>query len=151
MLFRGKKKNKRTVKAPTAANSSNNIPGSTTEKRKTVNRAAEHRKKLDALKSRFNYDSFTVDSKLSALADDWNPLIDYEARNNLVRDVRNMVRDYLRKILRETAFTIPDAERIENIAELLAGNTAFDVIKKREKFKEYIILNIIKILGETKL
>ena len=84
------------------------------------------------------------------LSNEWNPLLDGEARNNLVKDVNNMVRDYMRKILRETAFAVPDAERVENIAELLVGNKAFSVIKKRASFKDYIKVYILKTLSETK-
>ncbi|MDC7227112.1 MAG: hypothetical protein PQJ61_10155 [Spirochaetales bacterium] len=113
-------------------------------------KAAEYKKSVDILKQKMNYSSVNVNERLKDLSGEWNPLLDHEARINLVKDVNNMVRDYMRKILRETAFAVPDAERVKNIADLLAGNKAFTVIKKRDSFKTYITVYILKILSETK-
>jgi hypothetical protein len=146
-----KKKNAGTSSNTTVKDAAGSIvPKTTAVSRKEGNRAIAYRKDLEKLKTRFNYSSQTINNNLTALSDEWNPLLDYQARNNLISDVKNMVRDYVRKILRETAFAVPDAERVENIAELLAGNKAFDSIKKRQKLKQYILLYIIKILAETK-
>ena len=114
------------------------------------NKSIEYKKALDVLKKQFDYSSTSVYDRLDDLVHDWNPLLDQTARSNLVKDVNNMVRDYMRKILRETAFAVPDRERIDNITDLLAGNKAFSVIKKRESFRQYINLYIIKTLSETK-
>ena len=116
----------------------------------TLSKAGEYKKAVDRLKNELNYSNTTVNERLLELSNEWNPLLDGEARNNLVKDVNNMVRDYMRKILRETAFAVPDAERVENIAELLVGNKAFSVIKKRASFKDYIKVYILKTLSETK-
>ena len=114
------------------------------------NRAVEYRKSVEMLKNQFSFSTANIYDSLDELINDWNPLLDTNARGNLVKDVNNMVRDYMRKILRETAFAVPDPERVNNIAELLAGNKAFNVIKKRESFKKYITMYILKTLTETK-
>ena len=113
-------------------------------------RQLKYKRSVDLLRQHYNYSTATIFERLDNLSAEWNPLLDGQARINLVKDVNNMVRDYMRKILRETAFAVPDTERIENIAELLAGNKAFTMIKKRSLFREYIILCIIKTLTETK-
>lgn len=155
-IFGRNKKKKKSVQSSSVSSGSLQVheaehaaPRSTAVKRET-SRSVTYRKDLEKLKTRFNYSTSSIDSTLTTLADEWNPLFDYQARSHLVSDVKNMVRDYIRKILRETAFAVPDAERVENIAELLAGNKAFDTIKKRQKLKKYISLYIIKILSETK-
>ncbi len=113
-------------------------------------KSTEYKRSLEYLKNQYNYSTHTIHDSLDELVNQWNPLLDSDARNNLVKDVNNMVRDYIRKILRETAFAVPDKERVANIAELLAGNKAFNIIKKRESFINYIEIYIVKILTETK-
>ena len=155
-IFGKKKKKPKSIKSASPAKD-RSVAGevavpirSTAVKRKEPSKLAQYKKDLDRLKTRYNYSNQGIDNTLSTLADEWNPLYDYQARNNLVSDVKNMVRDYVRKILRETSFSVPDAERVENISDLLSGNKAFDTIKKRQKFKKYISLYIIKILSDTK-
>ncbi|HAK46630.1 MAG TPA: hypothetical protein DCO79_12025 [Spirochaeta sp.] len=127
------------------------LPSTDSSGRKKIKtKSAEYKNAVDLLKQKLNYSHSNVNEKLKDLSNDWNPLLDNDARNNLVKDVNNMVRDYMRKILRETAFAVPDAERVSNIADLLAGNKAFTVIKKRESFKNYITVYILKTLSETK-
>ena len=153
-IFGGKKRKKaaKNESADTVndVGSRSAVPRSTAPSKKMAGKTAEYKRSLDVLKNRYNYSTHTIDNNLSTLADEWNPLLDYEARNNLVKDLKTMIRDYIRKILRETSFAVPDEERVENIAELLAGNSAFSMIKKKEKFKRYISLYIIKILSETR-
>lgn len=158
-IFGGRKKKKKSMSSA-GRSTSESVPKSTTVstasktlstgKQRTNSRAVEYKRALDGLKKQIGYSSNNSHIQLDELANQWNPLLDYEARSNLVKDVNNMVRDYMRKILRETAFAVPNQERIENIAELLAGNKAFSVIKKRSSFKKYIVLYIVKTLTETK-
>ncbi|MBI9109090.1 MAG: hypothetical protein JEZ04_20265 [Spirochaetales bacterium] len=153
-IFGKKKKKKKRgnvpLQSPAGRPEVSQFPRTTASGKSEISRGAAYRKDLEKLKIRYNYSNHTIDNYLTTLSDEWNPLYDYQARNNLVSDVKNMVRDYVRKILRETSFAVPDSERVENISELLAGNKAFDTIKKRQKFKQFISLYIIKILSETK-
>ena len=96
----------------------------------------EYKRGVENLKQSLNYNSSNAPQRIEELSNQWNPLLDNQARNNLVKDVNNMVRDYMRKILRETAFAVPDAERVNNIADMLSGNRAFSVIKKKDSFKQ---------------
>ena len=155
---RNKKRKKKSIPAVNRGyDSVNNIPISTAvktissgSKSSGKNKNVEYKNSLNVLKKQFNYSSSTIHDKLDELSNQWNPLLDYDARKNLVKDVNNMVRDYMRKILRETSFAVPDRERVNNIVELLSGNKAFNVIKKRESFNSYLRLYIIKTLSETK-
>lgn len=57
-----------------------------------------------------------------------------------------MIRDFIRKMKKNFRFRPPDIQRINDIATRLAENNAFSQIRKREDFKTYIKLYIIKIL-----
>ncbi len=155
-MFRGNRKRKVKKSASEINESkitisdSKHVPRSTASGSVKKVPSQDYKKGVELLKLRYNYTSFTIENTLTELQEEWNPLLDYEARNNLVKDVKNMVRDYMRKILRETAFAVPDPERVENIAELLSRNSAFNVIKKKEKFRQYLSLYIIKVLNDTK-
>ena len=160
-VFSGKKRKKRKAALKSQFGSGKKYPDTTAKVisgnshsvasgTRGSSRAGEYKKGVDRLKKELSYSNATANEQLKDLSSDWNPLLDHEARSNLVKDVNNMVRDYMRKILRETAFAVPDVERVENIVELLAGNKAFVSIKKKACFKDYIRIYILKILSETK-
>ncbi len=136
--------------AASAGRNNTSAGGSVSSGSKSAGRLTEYKRGVENLKQSLNYNSSNAPQRIEELSNQWNPLLDNQARNNLVKDVNNMVRDYMRKILRETAFAVPDAERVNNIADMLSGNRAFSVIKKKDSFKQYIVMYIIKILSETR-
>ncbi len=88
-----------------------------------------------------------IDKALDELIEKWNPLYDEQAKANLVADVNSLVRDFLRKLKKGFLAKPPDAQRIRTMAETLADNSAFSKIKRKEDFKRYIELYMIKALG----
>lgn len=88
-----------------------------------------------------------LETSMDALIDKWNPLYDPVAKANLVEDVNSLVRDFLRKLKRGFLVKPPNAERIRTMAESLSQNHAFDQIKRKDDFKRYIELYMIKVLG----
>ncbi|MBA7626764.1 hypothetical protein ES703_34220 [subsurface metagenome] len=89
-----------------------------------------------------------IPEKLTELSEKWNPLFDPVARKNLIEDVNAMIRDFVRS--RKKGFRVkpPDVQRIDVLAEELAANRAFASIKRKDYFKQYIEVYIIKLLGE---
>ena len=90
----------------------------------------------------------SLDDSMDELCEKWNPLYDPQAKADLVEDVNSLVRDFLRKLKRGFLVKPPNASRIQNMADTLANNHAFDDIKKRDSLKTYIELYMISILGK---
>jgi hypothetical protein len=109
---------------------------------------AEYRKKVAELKKEFLEEGKTEDAALDELIERWNPLFDQEARKNLVEDVNSMIRDFMRGLRRGFRVKPPDADRIRNMADRLSQNKAFDKIKRKEYFKRYIEIYMLKLLSK---
>ena len=107
-----------------------------------------YRKALTMLQEKITGNEIPLDTNLDSLEGKWNPLLDPQSRNNLREDVNSMIRDFMRKLKRGFRIKPPDNRRISEIANRLAENEAFDQIRKREDFKKYIKLYIIKILWD---
>jgi hypothetical protein len=118
--------------------------GETTTKAQLI----EYRKQIDALKKQFLESGKSVDETLEELVERWNPIFEPTARANLVEDVNAMVRDYLRGLRRGFRVKPPDAQSIRQMAERLADNKAFNQIKRKEYFKRYIEIYMLKVLGK---
>jgi hypothetical protein len=109
---------------------------------------AAYRKAVQELKLHFVGAQKTVPERLGELALRWNPLYDSQARTELVEDVNSMIRDFLRGLRRGLRLKPPDTERIQSLAEQLSQNKAFDRIKRKDLFCQYIEVYLIKLLSE---
>jgi hypothetical protein len=142
----GKKKRKPMVSIEKRAGSKDDISpvSGTLPQAKLVS----YRKAVKNAQASFLKDGETVEKRLDDLAEQWNPLFDDQAKKNLVEDVNSLVRDHLRKLKRALAAKPPDRERAYNIAEQLADNDAFESIRKKGVFKEYLALYMLNQLGK---
>ncbi len=112
--------------------------------------AAEYRKAVETLKKQFLGEGKSIDASLEELAEKWNPLYDPNAKANLVEDVNSLIRDFMRSIKRTFVVRPPDAARISTLAEELALKTLKELkISKREYFKKYIELYMIRLLEKA--
>jgi len=109
---------------------------------------AAYRKAVQELKLHFVGTEKTVPERLGELAVKWNPLYDSQARTELVEDVNSMIRDFLRGLRRGLRLKPPDTERIQALAAQLSQNKAFDRIKRKDLFRQYIEVYLIKLLSE---
>ena len=100
---------------------------------------------MKKLKVQFVEDA-SLHGSMDELSEKWNPLFDPQAKANLVEDVNSLVRDFLRKLKRGFLVKPPDAARIRNMADGLAGNHAFDQVKNQDALKLYIELYMIEVL-----
>ncbi len=118
--------------------------GKTTEKAQLV----EYRKQIAELTEEFVEEGKTIDGCLQELMERWNPLFDPKARNNLIEDVNAMIRDFLRGLRKGFRVKPPDAARIRSMADRLSQNKAFNQIKRKDYFKRYIEIYMLKLLNK---
>ncbi len=90
----------------------------------------------------------SVEEELASLIEKWNPLYDPRSKNDLVEDVNSMIRDFIRRMKASFRVKPPDRDRVRNMADLLASNAAFDRIRKKDSFRTYVMLYMLKLLGE---
>lgn len=92
----------------------------------------------------------SVEQRLHELQEEWNPLLDKTARNNLIEDVNALCRDTLRRMKVMNRKHPPDKARVEALAERIAENEAFDVIRNRDNFREYLELYMLSLLEKVR-
>jgi hypothetical protein len=91
----------------------------------------------------------TPDQRLKKLRQQWNPLIDPVAANNLVEDVNALCRDTLRRLRYTKSLQAPDTARIEELAKRIANNSAFERIRRRKAFETYLKLYMLTTLHRS--
>ncbi len=106
---------------------------------------------IEKLKEELFGKNINVPETMDQLIAQWNPLIDKIAKANLVEDVNNLLKDYIRKFKKSYAQNVPDRERVQMMADQLSKNDAFSEIKHKESLKRYIILYIINALSAMNL
>lgn len=114
---------------------------------RAVNQQVEFKKAIYELKNRYLGPEGDLNSSLSELIEEWNPLVDAKAKQYLVEDVNSAVRDFIRKLKRNLLVKPPDEERIQNLSKQIAEYDAFKRIKNKEDFRRYVELYIIKTLS----
>lgn len=89
-----------------------------------------------------------LDQSLKAMVDKWNPLLDGQAKKNLVEDVNSMCRDFLRGLKISYRKPPPSASDLKEMSKRLAENAAFDRIRDKESLRTYLELYFLKVLGK---
>ena len=100
------------------------------------------------LQKHYVHPGSTPERTLEELAERWNPLLDPVAQQNLVEDVNSLARDFLRRMKVSFRLIPPTAERVEEWADRLCANEAFNQIRRRQDLKEYIKLYMLIVLGK---
>ncbi len=124
-------------------------PSAATSVQSRAEQLKEYKEKITQLTNRYLTSSGqSPQARLEELHKQWNPLIEKQARTNLVEDVQSLCRDTLRK-MRLTARKIPPTpERIRELSTRIAGNSAFDRIRDRQAFQSYLELYMLQILSK---
>jgi hypothetical protein len=121
--------------------------GGNDRRKEEIQRRREYKKAMEELTSQYVDSGRDIDETLEELIEEWNPLVEGQAKQDLVEDVNAAVRDFLRKIRRKMV-TPPDRARIQNLASQIAEYQAFNRIKQKRAFQRYIELYMIKLLGQ---
>lgn len=85
---------------------------------------------------------------LEQLIEIWNPLLDPIAKKNLVEDINSLARDFLRRMKVTFRLVPPNRHRVEEWADRLAENEAFEPIRRKNELKEYLQLYMLTVLGK---
>jgi hypothetical protein len=93
----------------------------------------------------------TIDDCLEGLENRWNTLLNTEARQNLLTDVRTLIRDRLREALHAQKSGAFNKESLEKIARRTAEeNPALRELKSQDPLRQYIVLYMTKLLLQAK-
>jgi hypothetical protein len=117
--------------------------------RPSAEQKAAMRKALDDLKSRYIGKSGNIDEELKNLIEEWNPLVAEQSKKNLIEDVNSAIRDFLRKLKRSLYTKPPDLERLQKLSAQIAEYEGFERIRKKDAFRRYIELYMIKVLRKN--
>jgi len=109
---------------------------------------ARYRKAVAKLKEHYVGKNGSLNDEILSSIGVWNPLMDGQAKQDLIEDVNSMIRDYIRGMKKGFSVKPPDVSRIRHFAEHLGENNAFDKIKKKEEFIRYMELYIVNILSK---
>lgn len=90
----------------------------------------------------------TPEKTLEELIERWNPLIDPVAKGNLVEDINSLSRDFLRRMKVSFRLVPPNRLRVQEWADRLSQNEAFEQIPRRDDLKEYLQLYMLSVLGK---
>ncbi|MFW6250187.1 MAG: hypothetical protein ACOC47_03715 [Alkalispirochaetaceae bacterium] len=108
------------------------------------------KKAVVALQQEYLRNGGSVEERLQELREEWNPLLDETARQHLVEDVNALCRDTLRRMKVTNRKHPPDKARIEALSERIAENEAFDLIRKRSAFRNYLELYMLSLLEKVR-
>ena len=94
---------------------------------------------------------YSVDLYLEELENRWSRLIDKKARENLVEDVKSLLRDRLRQYLKIHRQFRPTHEEIINLAEsIISHNQSLSSLSGRDSLVHYSELYLLKLLETVK-
>ncbi len=87
----------------------------------------------------------TLDREMDSYIRQWNRLLDKKLSNNLTEDVNSLLRDYMRKTIRQIKSSTFTLERMKNLADNVMQNPALQKITDKEQLRMYILLYIVKL------
>jgi hypothetical protein len=153
-IFRGMfggGKTKHSAKAAAPEQAGTKILGSTGLEQETRRaKLSTFRDAVADLQQKYVGDAPSVDHRLNELIEEWNPLVAKVPKQNLVEDVNALVRDFLRKMRVTSRLVPPTEDRIQRYAENLSQNEAFKQIRRRDAFREYLELYMLRQMGRIR-
>jgi hypothetical protein len=137
------KKKEKAVKQPVPADEQVTVEGD--------DRAGEIRMAAEELEFDIVPSGYNIDSYLEELTARWSRLIDRQARENLVEDVKFLARNQLRRRLKVDKQFKPNREELNQMAyNLIIHNTALSSLSARDSLILFIELNMVKMLLNIK-
>lgn len=91
----------------------------------------------------------SLDSELTSYLNEWNHILDKEAKKNLTEDVNSLIRDYLRKILRTSTPSSLSPERINELAETLVKTPSLQKINDHANLHMYVQLYMLRLIKKA--
>jgi hypothetical protein len=106
---------------------------------------AHYQEEIEAL-IRHYLGSGDIQKEMPALISLWNPLLDPQAKQNLVEDVNSLVRDFLRVKKYRTRLRAPAIGQVDQLAAELSASRNLEAIRDKQHLREYITLYMLKLL-----
>jgi hypothetical protein len=106
---------------------------------------ARYREEIEALIYHY-LGSGDIQKEMPALISLWNPLLDPQAKQNLVEDVNSLVRDFLRVKKYRARLRAPTIGQIDELAGELSASRNLEAIRDKQPLREYITLYMLKLL-----
>jgi hypothetical protein len=104
---------------------------------------------IGSLKEKYIGAGGEIKKEMNELISLWNPLLDPQAKANLVEDVNSLVRDFLRKMKFLSRLQAPDEARLEKLSDELSRHELLSKIRNKDNLKKYIALYMLDILGKV--
>ena len=109
----------------------------------------KYQKEVREVQAEFLDEGRSVEESLKSLAEKWNPLLDAQAKANLVEDVNSLARDFLRRMKTGFRKHPPTAERIREMSSTLSENDAFGEIRRKAYLEQYLALYMLQVLSNA--
>ena len=88
----------------------------------------------------------TLNRELESYLHEWNDRLNQKSHDNLTEDVNNLIRDYVRKILRSFKTENFTPERVSSLADSLVSSPALMKVKNHPALKRYVELYMVKLI-----
>jgi hypothetical protein len=146
-LFQKMKKLKFNIKAEKGNNRDSPARGRPADKGQDVEITEAGRK----LESELVPFGDNIDSYLENLENRWNTLLKKQAREDLLTDVKTLVRDRLRQTLHGQRHIMLTSASLQKLANhIVEKNSTLRDLKAQDSLRQYIVLYMVKLLIQSK-
>ena len=118
----------------------------TTNKTRKLSKESEFAAKANEIATELIPEGSTLNRELDYLIKQWNMMISKDAYNNLINDVNNLIRDYIRRVMRTLSVNTFTKERVNELANNLINTPNMKKISDKNSLREYVILYILKLV-----
>jgi hypothetical protein len=107
---------------------------------------ARYREEIEGLIYHYLGSGKDIRKEMAALISLWNPLLDPQAKQNLVEDVNSLVRDFLRQKKFRARLAAPNIGQIDKLSRELSESKNLEAIRDKTHLRDYIALYMLKVL-----
>ena len=109
-------------------------------------RRKEFRSAAEVAEKRLVPPGSDLDRELTSYMNQWNHLLDKKLRIDLTEDVNSLIRDYMRKTIKNVKSSNFTVERIHELAGILIRTSALQKIKDKDPLHMYVVLYMIRLV-----
>jgi len=108
-----------------------------------VQRKVELKGAVAAIERTLIPEGSSLEGEMDIFLEKWNRTLDMNAKSNLTEDVKSLVRDYVRRVVRTLRASTFDSTRVENLATALVNTPSLMKIPNQDALLQYIRLYIL--------
>ena len=106
----------------------------------------EFSKAAEKVEKAYLPEGVSLEAQIKGLESRWNPLIDETAKKNLTEDIKALVKDYLRTMMRTMKPSEFTVDRVRNLTSSLADSPNLAQIRNRGALEDYMALYMVFLL-----